>query len=346
MEPGVFMKAMILEKPGPIETAPLRLSEIAIPEPGPGEIRIKVSVCGVCHTDLHTVEGDLEMRKLPVIPGHQIVGAVDKTGPGTEIHRIGDRVGVTWFFSGCGVCTFCLEGRENLCSSAQFTGYHADGGYAQYMTVPEGSAFAIPSVFSDADAAPLLCGGVIGYRALRLSEIQPGGNLGLYGFGNSAHVVIQVALKLGCRVHVFTRGEKHRQLARELGAVWVGTPDEVPPTSLQASIIFAPAGPLVPLALQALEKGGTLVLAGITMTPIPEMDYSLIYWERTIKSVANTTRSDAEELLRIAAEIPVRTVVQEFPLERANEVLLMMKNSELKAGAILIPAYANMHSRC
>lgn len=339
------MKAMILERPGPIETAPLRLSEIAIPEPGPGEIRIKVSVCGVCHTDLHTVEGDLEMRKLPVIPGHQIVGAVDKTGSGTEIHRIGDRVGVTWFFSGCGVCPFCLEGRENLCSSAQFTGYHADGGYAQYMTVPERSAFAIPSVFSDADAAPLLCGGVIGYRALRLSEIQPGGNLGLYGFGNSAHVVIQVAVKLGCRVHVFTRGEKHRQLARELGAVWVGTPDEVPPTSLQASIIFAPAGPLVPLALQALEKGGTLVLAGITMTPIPEMDYSLIYWERTIKSVANTTRSDAEELLRIAAEVPVRTVVQEFPLERANEVLLMMKNSELKAGAILIPGYTNMHSK-
>jgi propanol-preferring alcohol dehydrogenase len=332
------MKAMILEKPGPVESTPLRLSEVPIPEPGPGEIRIKVSVCGVCHTDLHTVEGDLELRKLPLIPGHQIVGTVDKIGPKAEMHHIGDRVGVTWFFSGCGDCAFCLEGRENLCTSARFTGYHVDGGYAEYMTVPEGSAFPIPPAFSDADAAPLLCGGVIGYRGLRLSEIQPGGNLGLYGFGNSAHVVIQVAVKMGCRVHVFTRGEKHRQLARELGAVWVGNPDELPPTPLEASIIFAPAGPLVPVALKALEKGGTLVLAGITMTPIPEMDYDLIYWERTVKSVANTTRADARELLRIAAEIPIRTVVQSFPLEMANEVLLMMKNSELKAGAILIPA--------
>ena len=226
---------------------------------------------------------------------------------------------------------------ENLCSSAKFTGYHTDGGYAEFMVIPQKSAFAVPSVFSDAEATPLLCGGVIGYRALRLSEIKPGARLGMYGFGNSAHVVIQVAVKMGCRVYVFTRSSKHQKLASELGAAWVGTADQKPPEPLDASIIFAPTGSLVPVALAALDKGGTLVLAGITMTAIPEMDYSLLYWERTIRSVANTTRSDAAELLKIAAEIPIRTVVNEFPLHEANEVLAMMKHSELTAGAVLIP---------
>lgn len=332
------MKAMIREHPSPVEQKPLKLAELPIPEPGPGQILIKVSACGVCHTDLHTVEGDLELKKVPVIPGHQVVGIVEKQGPGADLHHIGDRTGVTWFFSSCGSCDFCLAEQENLCAKAMFTGYHADGGYAEYMVVNQESAFAVPSIFSDAEAAPLLCGGVIGYRAFRLSGIKPGGKLGMYGFGNSAHVVIQVASKTGCKVHAFTRSLKHQQLARDLGAVWVGTADQAPPDSLDASIVFAPAGPLVPVALSALDKGGTLVLAGITMTPIPEMDYSLLYWERTIRSVANTTRRDAIELLKVAAEIPIRTVVNTFPLEEANEVLLMMKHSELKAGAVLIPA--------
>jgi alcohol dehydrogenase, propanol-preferring len=331
------MKAMILERSAPVEEKPLRFVELPVPQPGPGEILIRVSACGVCHTDLHTVEGDLPLKKLPVIPGHQVVGIVEKTGPQADLHRKGDRVGVTWFFSSCGSCGFCSEGRENLCTNAEFTGYHANGGYAEYMVIPEASAFTIPPVFSDPEATPLLCGGVIGYRALRLSEIKPGGKLGMYGFGNSAHVVIQVAAKMGCRVHVFTRSSKHQELARELGAVWVGTAEQAPHEPLDASIIFAPAGDLVPTALSALDKGGNLTLAGITMTPIPEMDYSLLYWERTIRSVANTTRRDAAELLQIAAEIPIRTVVSEFPLQEANEVLAMMKRSALKAGAVLIP---------
>jgi alcohol dehydrogenase, propanol-preferring len=331
------MKAMILERTAPVEEKPLKLVDLPVPEPGPGEILIRISACGVCHTDLHTVEGDLPLKKLPVIPGHQVVGIVEKTGPRADLHQQGDRVGVTWFFSSCGSCGFCGEGRENLCTNAEFTGYHADGGYAEYMVIPQESAFAIPPVFSDAEATPLLCGGVIGYRALRLSDIKPGGKLGMYGFGNSAHVVIQVAAEMGCRVHVFTRSSKHQELARELGAVWVGTADQAPPEQLDASIIFAPAGHLVPAALGALDKGGTLILAGITMTPIPEMDYSLLYWERTIRSVANTTRRDAAQLIQIAAEIPIRTVVSEFPLHEANEVLAMMKHSALKAGAVLIP---------
>ncbi len=331
------MKAMLLEHTAPIEQKPLRLRELPLPAPGPGQILIRVSACGVCHTDLHTVEGDLELRKLPVIPGHQVVGVVEKTGTGADLYRKGHRVGVTWFFSSCGSCRFCSEDRENLCSSAKFTGYNADGGYAEFIVIPQESAFAVPSVFSDAEATPLMCGGVIGYRALRLSDVKPGGRLGMYGFGNSAHVVIQVAVKMGCRVHVFTRSSKHQKLARELGAAWVGTADQKPPEPLDASIIFAPAGSLVPVALEALDKGGTLVLAGITMTAIPEMDYGLLYWERTIRSVANTTRRDAAELLKIAAEIPIRTVVNEFPMYEANEVLAMMKHSELTAGAVLIP---------
>lgn len=244
---------------------------------------------------------------------------------------------MTWFFAGCGSCNFCVEGRENLCSNALFTGYHVNGGYAEYMVVPEESAFPISELFSDADATPLLCGGVIGYRALRLSEIKPGQRLGLYGFGNSAHVVIQVAVKMDCRVHVFTRSSRHQKLAEELGAAWVGTAEEASPEPLDAAIIFAPVGALVPQALRALDKGGTLALAGITMSRIPEFDYGLIYGERTMRSVANTTRRDAAELLRVAAEIPIRTVVDTFPLEEANTVLRMMKESALQAGAALIP---------
>jgi propanol-preferring alcohol dehydrogenase len=328
---------MLLEKTAPVENQPLRAVDIPVPDPGPGEIVMKVLACGVCHTDLHTVEGDLALPKLPLVPGHQVVGSVEKTGSGTKRFAGGERVGVTWFYSSCGECSACGAGRENLCASARFTGYHADGGYAQYMKAPEASVFAIPSQFSDIEATPLLCGGVIGYRALRLSEVQPGRKLGLFGFGNSAHVVIQIAVHRGCRVHVFTRSKAHQALARELGAVWVGTSNDEPPEPMDASIIFAPAGSLVPDALKSLDKGGTLALAGITMTRIPEMDYSLIYGERTVRSVANTTRQDAEGLLKEAAQIPVQTVVEAFTLDDANRVLHMMKTSQLRAAAALVP---------
>ncbi len=330
------MKAMLLERTRPVQEKPLKISDIPIPEPGPGQVLIKVKACGVCHTDLHTVEGDLSLPRLPLVPGHQVVGRIEKTGPNATRFTGDERVGVTWFFSSCGLCGFCLQARENLCGNARFTGFHEQGGYAEYLVVPEESAFPIPEAFSDIEATPLLCGGVIGFRALRLSEIKPGGSLGMYGFGNSAHVVIQIAVKRGCRVHVFTRSRNHQELARELGAVWVGTPEDLPVAPLDASIIFAPAGDIIPIALKALNKGGTLTLAGITMTRIPAMDYSLIYGERTIRSVANTTRKDAEELLVEASEIPVRTVVETFPLEDANEVLLMMKQSRLRGGAALV----------
>jgi len=331
------MNAMVLERTRPVEDGPLQMRDLARPDPQDREILIKVTACGVCHTDLHTVEGDLSLPRLPLVPGHQVVGRVEKVGPGADRFPVGARVGMTWFYSSCGSCPFCREGRENLCSDARFTGYHADGGYAEFMIAPESSAFSIPEIFSDAEATPLLCGGVIGYRALRLSEIRPGQKLGMYGFGNSAHVVIQIAAKMNCRVHVFTRSRKHQVLARDLGAVWVGAPQDDPGESMDSSIIFAPAGPLVLDALRVLSKGGTLALAGITMTRIPEMDYSLIYGERTVRSVANTTRSDAEELLAAAAEVPVRTVVETFPLDQANRVLRMMKESALRGGAALIP---------
>ncbi|MEJ2716370.1 MAG: zinc-dependent alcohol dehydrogenase family protein [Deltaproteobacteria bacterium] len=330
------MRAMVLEDTRPIEDRPLEKADLPRPKPHGGEILMRVLACGVCHTDLHTVEGDLDLPRLPLVPGHQVVGRIEENGPDTTRFALGDRVGVTWFYSSCGVCRFCSSGRENLCADARFTGYHVDGGYAEYMVVPEQSAFLIPPVFSDEEATPLLCGGVIGYRALQLSEAKPGETLGLYGFGNSAHVVIQVAVKRGCRVHVFTRSEAHRELAKELGAVGVGTAKDDPPEPMNSSIVFAPAGPLVLHALKVLDKGGTLALAGITMTPIPEMDYDLIYGERTVRSVANTTRRDAEELLAAAAEIPIRTVVQSFPLEEANRVLQMMKASELRGGAALL----------
>lgn len=330
------MKAMLLRAPRPVEEKPLELTQLPVPEPSSGELLLRVAACGVCHTDLHTVEGDLSLPRLPLIPGHQVIGRVVTTGSNASRFSEGDRVGVTWFYASCGSCAFCKEARENLCVSARFTGLHADGGYAEFMVVPEHSAFPVPEVFSDAQATPLLCGGVIGYRAMQLSTIQPRGRLGLYGFGNSAHIVIQLAVHMGCRVYVFTRSKKHQELATALGAVWVGTADEKPPEPMDASIIFAPAGALVPAALGTLERGGTLALAGITMSPLPQMDYDLIYGERTVRSVANTTRKDAEDLLRLAGEIPVQSVVEPFALEEANEVLLMMKQSALRAGAALV----------
>ena len=330
------MKAMVLKEARPVEESPLEMMEVPTPTPGPEEIRIRIRACGVCHTDLHVVEGDLPLPKLPLIPGHEIAGVVEGVGSEVVRFRVGDRVGVPWLYSTCGKCDFCRRGLENLCENARFTGYHVDGGYAQYVVVPEAFAYRLPQGFSDVEATPLLCGGVIGYRALKLSEVRPGERLGLYGFGSSAHMVIQIARHWGCEVYVFTRSEEHRRHALELGAAWVGGAKDTPPHKLDSSIIFAPAGWIVPEALRVLRKGGTLALAGIHMTPIPEMDYdTLLYHERTVRSVANSTRQDVVELLRLAETMRIRTDVQVFPLEEANHVLQLLKRAEIRGTAVL-----------
>jgi propanol-preferring alcohol dehydrogenase len=307
-----------------------------VPQFGPEDILIKVKVCGLCHTDLHTVEGELPEAKLPVIPGHQVVGVVESVGQGARRFKQGDRIGAAWLHFACGKCAFCLSGRENLCGNGRFTGYHVNGGYAEYVTVPEKFAYAIPEIFTDEEASPLLCAGIIGYRGLRLSEIRPGGCLGLYGFGASAHVAIQVAVHWGCRVYVFSRSKERRDLARKLGAAWTGSAEETPPTKTDSAIIFAPAGSLVLDALAKTEKGGTVALAGIYMTPIPEMDYQkYLYHERTLRSVANATRQDGEELLKIAAEIPIQTTTRIYPLAEANKVLRLLKEGRISGAAVL-----------
>ncbi len=329
------MNAMLLRRARPIGENPLEFAEVPTPTPRANEIRIAVRVCGVCHTDLHTVEGEIALPKLPVIPGHQIVGMVDQTGRDVTRFRVGDRVGVPWLNWTCGVCDFCKRGQENLCENARFTGQHVDGGYAEYTIVDEKFAYKIPDVFADAQAAPLLCGGVIGYRALRLSDLQRGERIGLFGFGASAHITLQIARHWGCEVYVFTRGEEHRRLARELGAAWTGGAEETPPKLIDRAIVFAPVGALVLDALRVMRKGGTVAHAGIYSTPIPQIDYNLLYHERTIRSVANSTRQDAEELLKVAAEIPVRTEVEMFPLREANRVLQMLKASQIRGAAVL-----------
>jgi len=330
------MKAMILKRFAPIDQNPLELVDLSLPEPDPENILLRIKVCGVCHTDLHTIEGELPEVKLPIIPGHQVVGFVEKLGKNTTRFKEGDRLGVAWLYSACGKCAFCQRENENLCETARFTGYHVNGGYAEYIVVPEKFAYSIPEIFSDEEAAPLLCAGIIGYRALRLSEIKSGQRLGLYGFGASAHVAIQVAVHWGCKVYVFSRSEEHRNLAGKLGAVWTGTSKDKPPTKMDSSIIFAPAGELVLDALRVLDKGGTLALAGIYMTPIPEMDYvKYLYHERTLRSVANATKQNGEELLQIAADIPIRTTTQVFPLKDANKVLELLKAGKISGAAVL-----------
>jgi propanol-preferring alcohol dehydrogenase len=328
---------MVLHEPKDITQKPLQLEDIPVPEPAPGQIRIKVLACGVCHTDLHTVEGDLPLPKLPLVPGHEVVGVVDKLGEGVTRFSLGDKAGAVWLYRTCGQCKFCRSGRENLCENAMFTGYHVDGGYAEYMVVDEDFAYHLPTNLPDPEIAPLMCGGVIGYRAFVLSEAKPGQVLGLYGFGNSAHITIQVARHLDIRVFVFTRSPGHQQHALELGAEWVGRAEDTPPEGIDSAIIFAPAGPIVPQALRVLNPGGTIAMAGIYMTPIPEMPYDLLYFERTLRSVANSTRQDAIELLKLAEEIPIHTTVTTFPLEEANEVLQAMKESRINGDAILIP---------
>lgn len=330
------MKAMILRQPKPVEQRPLAMIEVPEPKPAVEEILVRVSVCGVCRTDLHVVEGDLPTRRSPLIPGHQVVGRVSAVGPQCRHIQVGDRVGVAWLHRTCGACEFCGRDAENLCAKGEFTGWTVNGGFAEFVTVDEDFAYRLPDGFDDRHAAPLLCAGVIGYRALRLSGVQRGQRLGLYGFGASAHLAIQVARHWGCEVHVFTRSERNQMLARNLGAVWAGDASIGSPIRLHAAVIFAPAGELVPVALEALERGGTVALAGIHMSPIPAMDYTKhLYHERAVRSVANATRKDAEELLALAAHIPIQTTTCEYPLERANEALLDLKTGSLTGAAVL-----------
>jgi propanol-preferring alcohol dehydrogenase len=332
------MKAMCLSKAQPIEQNPLELLDLPAPVPGPREVRLRVEACGICRTDLHIIEGDLPLPTLPLVPGHQIVGIVNRVGEGVTRFRIGDRLGIPWLFSTCGQCDFCQRGQENLCDAGRFTGYHVDGGYAEFVVAPATFVYPLPAGFSPSEAAPLLCAGVIGLRALRLSEVRPGERLGLYGFGGSAHIAIQVAIHWGCEVFVFTRSEEHRALARQLGARWVGHAEDDPPGRLDGAVIFAPVGRLVLEALRVLRKGGTVSIAGITMTPIPELAYPLLYQERTVRSVANSTRQDVLDLMKLAADIPIRTEVHTFPLDEANRALHLLKESRIRgAGVLTIP---------
>ena len=330
------MQALVLHKTAPIDSSSLRLEELNMPEPRTGQIRLQVQTCGLCHTDLHTIEGELPLPKMPLIPGHQVVGRVDKIGPQVDNIKVGDRLGLAWLGKTCGHCQFCRADMENLCPEAQFTGYHFDGGYGEYVLAHADFAYPVPDNVSATAAAPLLCAGIIGYRALRLSNIKPGQRLGLYGFGASAHIAIQIARYWGCSVYVFSRGPSHRRLAQQLGAVWTGQVDDSPPEKLHAGIIFAPAGPLVPPALAHLEKGGTLALAGIYMTDIPSLNYDQhLYHEKNLRSVANSTRRDGIELMRLAGQIGIETTTTPFPLDQANRALQMLKDGQINGAAVL-----------
>ncbi|HEY8155726.1 MAG TPA: zinc-dependent alcohol dehydrogenase family protein [Myxococcota bacterium] len=330
------MRAMSLLAPGPVESRPLAWIEKPAPEPASEEILVAVRVCGVCRTDLHLVEGDLAPRRAGIVPGHQVVGRVAACGSAARRFRTGDPVGVAWLRRACGVCRFCAGGRENLCLSPQFTGWDADGGFAEVVAVPEAFAYPLPAALDPVQTAPLLCAGIIGYRAYARSAVRPGGRLGLYGFGGSAHIVIQIARHHGCEVFVVTRGGVHRELAERLGAAWVGEAGQAPPVRLDGAILFAPAGELVPVALAALGRGGTLAVAGIHLSPIPPLDYQAhLFEERTLCSVTANTRADGEALLALAAEIPIRTHTQRYPLEAANQALLDLKQDRVRGTAVL-----------
>jgi propanol-preferring alcohol dehydrogenase len=329
------MKACLLRVPAAMETNPLEYGEVAAPQPKSGEVLVRVRTCGVCRTDLHVIEGELPPRKSPVIPGHQVVGIVDRQGENTRRLGIGNRVGIAWLHRTDGTCEYCKANAENLCDNPTFTGYSVDGGYAEYIVAPEDFIYPIPTGFPDEQAAPLLCAGIIGFRSLRLSGIKAGGRLGFYGFGAAAHVAIQVARHWNVEVFAFTRDVRHQKLALELGAAWAGGTYDEPPKKLDAAIVFAPAGEIVPAALKALKKGGALILGGIHMSPIPSFRYALLYQERVIRSVANNTRQDGEDFLRVAAEIPIRTHVQVFPLAQANRALNALKNDAIPGAAVL-----------
>jgi propanol-preferring alcohol dehydrogenase len=328
------MRAMRLDAASTAEERPLRAIEMPAPEPGPGEVAIAVEACGVCHTDLHILEGEVTAR-FPIVPGHQAAGVVAGVGAGVSGLRVGDSVGVGWLASTCGVCRFCTSGRENLCEKATFTGRDRDGGYAESMTADAKWVYRLPPGFAARDAAPLLCAGIIGYRSLRLCQARRGARLGLFGFGASAHLAIQVALDLGCEVYAFTRETHHRELARQMGAVWAGAATDDPGVLLDAAVTFAPVGEIVPMALARLDRGATVAINAIHMSPIPELDYERLYGERTVRSVMNYTRRDAEEFLKLAARIPVRAEIEGFRLEDAGEALLRVKNGEVHGAAVL-----------
>jgi len=330
------MRAMRLSRPGPAESRPLEAGDLPDPVPGPGELLLEVAACGVCRTDLQLVEGDLAARRLPIVPGHQIVGRVASLGPDAPGWAVGDRAGVGWLGGSCGECGWCRSGRENLCEQAAFTGWDRDGGYAGKALVRADFAVRLPERFADLAAAPLLCGGVIGYRALRVSGIRPGERLGLYGFGASALLAIQVAVHWGCQVFVATRSPAEQQRAREMGAEWAGSYEDPPPLPLDAAVTFAPAGDVVVAALRALDRGGVVAVNAIHLDRIPEFSYDLLWWERQIRSVANFTRQDAQEFVDLAARIPIHTVADPYPLEEANTALLRLKEGRVPGAAVLV----------
>lgn len=329
------MRAAVLARPAPIAEEPLQMVDRPNPQPGPGEILLRVSACGVCRTDLQLTEGDIAAHRLPIIPGHQAVGTIVAMGAGVAGWSAGDRAGVAWLASTCGECRHCLRGRENLCETARFTGWDQDGGYAELVVARADFAFPLPENFDDLAAAPLLCGGVIGYRSLKVSGIAPGGRLGLYGFGASASLALQVARHWGCDVFVATRSVREQQRARELGAAWAGGYDERPPEPLDAAITFAPAGEVVVRALEAVDRGGTVAINAIHLDRVPEFSYDLLWLERSIRSVANFTRTDAREFLGLAASIPIRTSVESFPLEEANIALQRLADGQISGAAVL-----------
>jgi propanol-preferring alcohol dehydrogenase len=332
------MQAMLFDRPG----QPLRLAELPVPAPGPNQILIEVAACGVCRTDLHIFDGELSHPKLPLILGHEVVGKVAALGSGVEGLAVGDRVGMPWLGSTDGTCFYCRRGEENLCDDPRFTGYQLDGGYAQYTVADARYCFKLPPVYGDAEAAPLLCAGLIGYRALKLASEPLGGKLsrlGIYGFGAAAHIVAQVARAQNCEVYAFTKpgDDEAQDFARSLGAVWAGGSDELPPEKLGAAIIFAPVGALVPAALKAVRKGGAVVCGGIHMSDIPSFPYDILWEERVLRSVANLTRADAREFLALAPKIPVKTSVTPMPLHAANEALKRLRQGELTGAAVLVP---------
>jgi len=327
---------MVLHGQAPIETQPLRCEDVPVPAPGDDELLVRVRACGICRTDLHVVEGDLPPVRKRIVPGHQVVGVVESATAGGRFAR-GDRVGIAWLRRTCGRCAYCVSARENLCERAEFTGWHADGGFAEFAVVPAAFAYAIPAIFGDVEAAPLLCAGIIGFRALERAAVPAGGRLGLWGFGSSAHVTLQISRARGARVYVLTREPSHRELARALGAVWTGDLGDVPPEPLDSAIVFAPVGELVPVALQRLARGGTLALAGIYMTPTPPLDYTRdLFYERQVRSVTANTRADGEALLAEAARIPVRLATTTFALTEANRALSALKRGAFAGSGVLV----------
>ena len=332
------MQAWVVRHPGPIDSGPLRVVEREVPEPGPAEVRVRVRACGVCRTDLHLAEGDLAPRRSATVPGHEVVGIVDAVGTAAARFAAGDRIGVAWLRGTCGWCRWCRTGRENLCPDATFTGWDADGGYAEYAVVPEAFAYRLPEALDDVEAAPLLCAGIVGYRALRRAELPPGGRLGIYGFGASAHVVAQVALAQGATVHVLTRSAQARALALELGAASAGAADAAPPEPLDAAVLFAPVGELVPVAMRALDQGGTLAVAGIHLSDVPSLNYAAeLFREKQLRSVTANTRADGEEFLRLAATLHVRPHVQPRPLTEADRALADLAADKITGAAVLVP---------